>query len=130
MEYLLGGGMLIFGLWALIATVRMSGVKSDNVRLRGDNDTLTTSLATQVAENTDYKKRAQLRIGILMDELESQDDKQHAEIAKIEDPEKRLRRRRAFVSDVMDGVLPEEATSAGSANKALVHREEAPNSPD
>lgn len=128
MSYLLGGGMLIFGLWALIAMLRNSGLKSDNTRLRGDNSTLTDSLASQVVEYLDYKKRARARIDLLMDELESQDDKQHAEIAKIEDPKKRRARRRAFVADILDDVLlPKKATSASRADEAKLSREGTPN---
>ena len=114
----------MFGLWALITTLRLGGLKSENTRLRGDNSSLTDALASQVAENADYQKRAQLRIEHLMDELESIEDKQHAEIAKIEDPEKRRRRRRAFVADVLGSVLlSEEATSAGSADEAILPEE-------
>ena len=103
-----GAGSFVFALWALIATVRGGGLKSDNTRLRGDNDRLDGALETQLTEYLDYKRRAQQRITHLMDEIEGLEDRQHAEIAKIEDPVKRRRRRRAFVADLLnDVVLPE-----------------------
>jgi hypothetical protein len=119
-----GAASLVFGVWALVVTVRNGGLREDNTRLRADNDRLDGALETQLAEYLDYKRRAKQRIEHLMDELEALEDKQHAEIAKIEDPVKRRRRRRAFVADLLnDGVLPEEATSAGSADDNSVSGE-------
>jgi hypothetical protein len=108
-----------FAAWAIGATVRNGGLKVERTQLENANGKLSRALQEQTAEYLDYKKRAQQRIEHLVDEIEGLEDKQHAEIAKIEDPEKRRNRRRAFVADVLGSVL-QEAPSASSADEAGV----------
>lgn len=121
MEYLLGGGAITFALWALITMVRNGGLRVEVTDLKNVAEKLSRALDSQIAEYHDYKKRAKQRIEHLMDEVEALEDKQHAEIEKIEDPVKRRRRRRAFVADVL-GRVSEEASSASSANEDSLPR--------
>ena len=116
MEYLLGGSSVAFAIWALITTVRNGGLRVEKTQLKNSVAKLDRAIQEQTVEYLDYKKRAQQRIEHLMDEIEGLEDKQHAEIAKIEDPVKRRNRRRAFVADVLGGVL-QEAPSASSADE-------------
>ncbi len=115
-------GTVIFGLWALVMTLRNGGLKADKVALKASNQTLRKTVDLQLIEYIDYKKRAQARIIALVDEIESMEDAHHEEIEKIEDPKKRRNRRRAFVADVLDDawVLSEKTNSAASADEDFV----------
>lgn len=124
MEYLLGATTAVFGLWALIATVRIIGLKSANTALEGDNAQLVISVREVQREYDDYKERATKRIEVLLEEIEEKEDREHEDIQKIEDPKKRRARRRAFVADVLGSVLlSEEANGAGRADEHGVRDE-------